>query len=310
MPQPTISQVHVDKAISNVAIAYSNTMFVADEVAPIVPVEKESDKYFKFTAGEWFADDAENDRAPGTDAPRGGFSLTTDNYAAKEKAWAVPVPQRIQDNADDPLRPFENATQFAMQKVMLRKERQAATNLFSSGIWNTDFTVANQWSDFALSDPAKDVSDGIDAVVKEIGIRPNRLLLGHEVFAILKLHPDGIDRFKHTQRGIMTEELMAQWLGVEQIIVGSAVFNSAAEGATASQSFVWGKNALLYYVTPTAAIDVPNAAYGFQVGGAQGVRTRTWREESPDQDVVEATVMIDHKVTAAEAGYFFPSVVA
>lgn len=310
MPQPTISQVHVDKAISNVAIAYRNDMFIADQVAPIVPVDKESDKYFKFTAAEWFADEAENDRQPGTEAPRGGFSLTTDDYAVKEKAWAVPVPVRVQENADDPLRPFENATEFAMQRVMLRKERAAAAAYFTTSVWNTDSTPSNLWSDFANSDPANDVQTGIDAVIQQIGLKPNLLVLGHEVFSKLKLHPDGLDRIKHTQSGFMSAELIAQWLDVDRVVVGSSVVNTAAEGATASMGFVWGKHALLVYVTPSAAIDRPNGAYAFQVGGAQGVRTRTWFEDSRNQDVVEASIMIDYKVTAAEAGYFFNSVVA
>jgi len=73
------------------------------------------------------------------------------------------------------------------------------------------------------------------------------------------------------------------------------------------RQFIWGKNALLLYVPSAPAIDVPSAAYIFQV---KGVQTRSWREESPKQTVVEASIAADIKRTATKAGYYMPSVVA
>lgn len=307
MPQPRVSDVHVDRAISNVAIRYSNGLFIADTVAPQVNVANESDKYFVFTKGDWFRDDADNDRAPGTRAPRGGFSLTTETYSLFEAAHASAVPDRVRDNADDPLRPFEDASRYSSQMVMLRRERRAAATLFGTGSWGTDKTVTNQWSDFTNSDPAADVATGLDTIMSNTGQQANTLVIGREVFTQLRQHPDGLDRYKHTQTGILSAEMVAAWLGVERMIVGNAIVNTANEGASVSMSYVWGKNALLMYVTDNPSISEPSAAYTFQRGG---LATKRWREEAEAQDVVEATLLARTIQTASDCGYYFDAVVA
>jgi len=307
MPQPTVSDVHIDRAIRNVAIRYSNTLFIADVVAPQVNVQKESDKYFKFTKGDWFRDDADDDRAPGTRAPRGGFGLENETYSLYEAAFASPVPDRVRDNADDPLRPWEDAARFASQMVLMRRERRCAGTMFVSSTWGTDKTVTNQWSDFTNSDPASDIATGIDTIIQNTGQLPNVLVMGREVYTQLRQHPDGLDRYKHTQSGIMTPEMVAAWLGVERIIVGNAIRNSANEGQTATMAYIWGKHALLLYVTGAPSISEPSAAYTFQRGG---LTTKRWREEAEAQDVVEATLMARTIRTATDCGYYFPSVVA
>jgi hypothetical protein len=307
MANPRISDVHIDRAIANVAIRYTNDMMVAENVAPRVTVQNESDKYFKFDKGDWMRDEADNDRQPGTRAPRGGYRLSTDTYTLKEIAQASEVPDRIRDNADNPLRPFEDASEWASRMVMIRREKRAASALFASSTWGTDQTVSSKWGDFVNSDPANDVAVGVDSILSSTGQMPNSLLVGQEVYSKLRQHPDGLDRYKHTQTGIMNEEMVAQWLGVDNIIVGRAINNTAAEGATDSMSFIWGKNALLMYTTASPSISEPSAAYIFQKGG---VDTKRFREEAEAQDVVEVTHLVDIKVTASDCGYYFPSVVA
>ena len=54
MPEPTARQSHIDRALTNVAIAYSNAAFVWPEIFPRVPVQKQSDKFFKFDKEAWF----------------------------------------------------------------------------------------------------------------------------------------------------------------------------------------------------------------------------------------------------------------
>jgi hypothetical protein len=307
MPNPRVSDVHIDRAISNVAIRYQNSGFVAEQVAPRVTVTKESDKYFTFTKGDWFRDEADDDRRPGTRAPRGGFDLSSEDYSLKEIAQASPIPDRIRDNADQPLRPYEDASEWASQMVNLRKERRCAATLFASSVWGTDKTVDNQWSDFVNSDPATDIAVGKDTVRQNTGQTPNRLLIGQEVFKYLRMHPDALDRFKHTQTGILTAAQVAQWLDVDQIIVGSAIVNTAKKGAADSMAYVWGKHCLLMYVTGSPSISEPSAAYVFQ---KNAIRTKRFREEAEGQDVVEVTLMVDIKRTANDCGYYFPSVVA
>jgi hypothetical protein len=46
MANPTVNDVHIDGPLANISIAYKNAGYIADQVFPIVTVQKKSDKYF------------------------------------------------------------------------------------------------------------------------------------------------------------------------------------------------------------------------------------------------------------------------
>ena len=145
MPQPTLSDVHIERAIRNVAVRYENKSYITANVAPVVNVRKESDKYFVYSKGDWFRDDADDNRRPNTRAPRTGYGLEQRNYELFERAQAYELADRIRDNADDPLRPYEDASRFCMNGVMLRRERAAAQTLFASSAWNSNSRTTLYW---------------------------------------------------------------------------------------------------------------------------------------------------------------------
>jgi hypothetical protein len=319
MSEPRASAVAIARAISNVAIRYENREYIAHQVAPVVQVDKEEGKYFTYDRGSMFRDDAIDNRAPGSRAPRSGWAMSNDSYIVNERAHAVDIPRRVNDNADEPLRPFETAASVAMGRVLLRNERAAAAAFFTTSIWGADVTPSSLWDDYAASDPAQDISDQVEAIRQKIGLRPNRLIIGAEVMASLKLHPDGLDRFKHTRTGVMSNEMVAEWLGISDVIVGEAIYTSSAEGATDTTADVWGKHGLLEYVPATADINEPSACYTFlkRINSRQsaslfgaGAQSRSWYEEAEDQDVVEASILTDHKVTSAVSGIFFNGVIS
>ena len=61
MPQPTQNQVHVDAILTNISVAYMQQQqnFIATRVFPVVPVSKQSDKFFTYTKNDWFRDEAQ-----------------------------------------------------------------------------------------------------------------------------------------------------------------------------------------------------------------------------------------------------------
>ena len=46
--QLDLSQLHVDYTLSNVSFAYTNAQFLAETVAPVVPSDRQSNKYFVY----------------------------------------------------------------------------------------------------------------------------------------------------------------------------------------------------------------------------------------------------------------------
>jgi hypothetical protein len=325
MPQPSINQVHVDAILTNASVAYiqSADNFIATKVFPIVPVDKQSNLYFKYTKEDWFRDDARL-RADGSEAATSGYGLSTDSYYADVYAIKKAVGDQTMANFDNPLDPMRDAAKFTAQLIMNRMEQDFVSSYFTTGIWGTDATgVAGtpstgefkQWSDLANSDPIQDIEAGKAKILRTTGFEPNKLVLGYDAYSTLRNHPDIIDRVKYTGREVPDTTYLAQLFGVDEVLVAKAVKNTANEGQTGSFSFTFGKAALLVHSAPSPSLLTPSAGYSFQWRGvSEGlgltVGTKQYRLEQNAATYIESQVAFDNKLVAADLGYFFASCVA
>ena len=46
MSNPTVGDVHVERPLSNISVAYRNPEYIFDQIFPTVSVQKKSDVYF------------------------------------------------------------------------------------------------------------------------------------------------------------------------------------------------------------------------------------------------------------------------
>ena len=326
MPQPTISNVHVDAILTNVSVAYMQQAqnFIADKVFPVVPVDKKSNKYFTYAKNDWFRDEAQR-RAPGTESAGGGYTLSTDSYSADVWAFHKDVDDQTLANADSPLNPLREAAEFVTSRLLLRREVQFVTDFMAAGVWGTtasgissaspstnEFTY---WSDYANSDPIETIEGAKATILSTTGYEANTLVLGYEVFRKLKNHPDVIDRYKYTTANVITEDMLARLFGVDRILVAKSVKATNAEGAAGAYGFNFGKAACLLHVAPNPGLMTPSAGYIFAWTGVSGglgstIGTSQFRMESLKSSRVEAEVAFDNKVVATDLGYFMTTAVA
>jgi hypothetical protein len=314
MPQPTQVDVHVDAILTNLSVAYiqKKSNFIAQTVFPVVPVEKQSDKYFIYNKADWFRDEAEL-RADATESAGSGYSLSQDNYYADVYALHKDIGDQVRANTDSPLDADKDATEFITQRMMLRQEVQWASDYFKTGVWATDVvggTNFTQWSDFAGSDPLEDIETGKEQVLQTTGFEVNTLVLGYHVFRKLKNHPDLVDRIKYTSSEAVTTAIMARYFDIDRILVSKAIKNTAAEGATGSYGFTAGSNAWMGYVNPSPSVRMPSAGYVFTWKGvSDGLGTnigiQKFRMQHLRADRVEAQIAWTNKVVATDMGYFF-----
>lgn len=309
MPQPTQTDVHVDALQTNISIAYRNTAYMADQVFPGVPVQKKSDLYFTYSKDYWFRDEAKV-RAPGTNAERGGYGVSTDSYACEEYAFAKEVPDEVRENQDKPMNVNREATEFATNKILLSKEILVASRINTSGNWTNSTTLSgsSQWSD-PNSNPYDDVDTARETVLLACAQEPNTMIMGYEVFNKLKNHDELIERVKHTQevKAGLTVQQLAQALEVGKILVGKSIYTATLEPQTATYAFIWGKYCWIGYVNPSPGLLVPSAGYTFTWKNRS---VRSWREDSPKQDVYEASENFDAKAVAADCGYLISAPIA
>ena len=325
MSNPTLNQVHVDAILTNASVAYiqSADNFIATKVFPIVPVDKQSDLYFKYTKEDWFRDDAKV-RADGAEAAVSGYGLTTDNYYAQVYAVKKAIGDQLMANFDSPLDPLRDGAKFTAQLMLNRLEAQFVTDFVTTSVWGTDYEgVASsptgnqfiQWSDLANSDPIQNIEAAKAKILSTTGFEANKLVLGYDVYRVLRNHPDIIDRVKYTGRDVPDTQYLAQLFGLDEVLVAKAVKNTAAEGQTGSFSFSFGKSAILVHSAPNPGLLMPSAGYSFQWRGvSEGlgltVGTKQYRVEQNAATFVESQIAFDNKLVAADLGAYFGTAVA
>lgn len=325
MANPTVSQVHVDAILTNASVAYiqSADNFIANKVFPIVPVDKQSDLYFKYTKEDWFRDDAKV-RADGAEAATAGYGLDTDSYFADVYAVKKAIGDQLMANFDSPLDPLRDGAKYTAQLIMNRMEAQFVEDFIQTGIWANEYVGVSgtptgnefkQWSDLANSDPIQDIEEAKSDILGSTGYEANKLVLGYEVYKTLRNHPDIIDRVKYTGRDVPDTQYLAQLFGLDEVLVAKAVKNTAAEGQTGAFSFTFGKSALLVHSAPNPGLLMPSAGYSFQWRGvSEGlgltVGTKQYRLEQNAATYVESQIAFDNKLVAADLGAFWSTAVA
>ncbi len=322
MPNPALQDVHVNRPLTNISIAYlqRNLQFASRVVFPIVPVPNKSDSYYTYDRTDWFRTEAKV-RAPGTESAGSGYRISTATYTATVQAVHKDIDDQIRANADAPLNLDQEATEWVTFQLLLRMEKDWIANYFTTSIWDRDITggtTYTQWSD-ASSTPIEDVTTESLSITEKTGFKPNTLVLGPRVYAGLKNHPDVLDRIKYGAApgspALATTQALAALFDVERVVTPYITENTAAENQTGAYSFVFGKHALLCYVPPSPGLLTPSAGYtftwsGYPGAGRDGLRISRFRMENLKSDRVEGEMAYSQKVVASPLGAFFSGMVA
>lgn len=322
MSEPVPGDLHVDGLLTDISIATMNQAgdYVADRAFPIVYVNKQSDKYVVYDDG-WFQAD-EGDalrRAPGTNAKEVGYATTlTNSYFCDPYAAAKIIADEDRANADAAFNLDQEATQLVTEIIMIRREMAFAADFMATSKWQTDkvgTTNFVKWNDYGASDPFTDIEDGHRTIYGDISRAPTKLIMGDIVWRRLRHHPDFLDRIKYSagqgNPALISLQLLAQLIEVEEVLVGRATRRSSNEGAaTLTKARILDDDALLLYTPRTPGLYTPSGGYTFVWGKIMnGQRTphfiRRIREERPMRDIVECHTYFDQKATATRAGYFW-----
>lgn len=332
MPNPTQSDLHVNVPLTNVSIAYkqASSAYIADKVFPKVPVKKQSDLYWKYSKSDWRRTDVQK-RAPSTETPGVGWNVTTDQYYAHVYGVHKDIDDQLRANADSNFKMDSDATQFITNQLLLKRDLDWNSTYFKGGVWETEYkgVAASpatgqfiQW-DNAASDPIGDVSKWIIDFRRLNGFKPNVMVLGAHTMNALKNHPDIIDRIKYTQRGIVSEDLIATLFDVDKLLVSYATVadtpqipDAVTQDAGAKYDFITPtKGALLLNTPSSPSLMTPAAGYtftwsGYLGGNSEGIRVKRFRMEPIASDRIEAEMTYDMKVVCKDLGVFIDSAVA
>lgn len=270
------NQLHIDKHLSNVALNYKPVGFFAQDIAPIVIVNKQTDLIPEFSQADlWRIDDTT--RAPGAEANRVSISVSSQQYVAKNYALRADITIEDRANADPNfIRTLEEGRVMGVQdKLMLDWDRRVALQVTSTSNVGTSANVASSWAGadggFANADPYGDILNVMDDVEDGTGYRPNAIVFGGEAWREFRQSDTVIDKVRMT--GVtgagmaIAQNQVRDLFEVERVSIARAYFNSADEGQAQTLARIFDPHVLVYYVPPRASIVVPSFMYSFRWSG-------------------------------------------
>lgn len=312
MPEPGGPQVHVATALTDFSVAHfmEPDAFVARRAFPAVPVPKQTDKYYVYGRHDLLRTEAQR-RAPGAQVRLRDFSITDASYYIPVKAIGMSISEQDSANADPVINLEEDAVRVLVQDIKIAEEVAFAEVAFSAN-WGTNSAPSPTWES-ASAYPLADIASGIRAIQLATGRSPNVLLLGSETwYSGLLNHADIIERLPDNAPRIATGPFIANLLGIEEVLVAHAAYNTAAEGGTASYSSILGDGALLFYRNPSPGRMSPTAGVHFVWSGLQGMQSgmRVQREFIPRLDAMPLITVESAsvpKMIASELGRYWPT---
>jgi hypothetical protein len=302
----------VDPMLTNVAIAYSNNNYIAEQVLPSFPVAKQSGKHFIYDRGRFR--NLPNKRAAGSPSNEVTLTLTTGlPYFAEDHALKQFVPDEDVENSITPTDPYVDATENVTERHLIARELEVAGMLTDTAQMTQNITLSgsSQFNDYGNSDPFSTIDTALQTVHSAIHLTPNTLIMGRQVWDKLKYHPAFLERIKYTQKGVLSPDLLASLIGVERIIVGGAGYNTSKEGQTDSMSYIWGKHAILAYIAPRIAPKLMTLGLTYKWQEMQTERLRGTDEEDRKGTYIRVGgYYYDQNIVAAPAGYLIKNAVA
>lgn len=261
------SQVRVlDPILTTIVQGYSNPEFIGSALFPVVPVDKSGGKIISFGKESFQASDTL--RAPGGATKRIDVGYLGLPYALENHGLEALVPIEHLREAQVPGIDLAGISiKLTQDKHLLNLEIQQATLARNATAYDANHKLAlagvSKWSDPA-SKPLIDVNAAKEAIRATSGRYPNTLVMGALVFAALQANTSITSRFQYTTSASITTAMLANYFGVDKVIVGAAV--SANDAGAFSD--IWGNDVVLAFVpTSISSVQQPSFAYTYTMRG-------------------------------------------
>lgn len=312
MGSATGRDLHIDVALSNMAIGYRPEGFIADMIFPVVPVQKQSDMYYVFSRADRLRIESTT-RAPGTRAKQVTEDIGSGTYFAKNYALSAPAVLEDKVNADPLLLSalLNGKSTYLLDKLMLDMESRVARMVCSGTNVGSSAAVGSAWS--GAGDPLGNINAALDNVRFSNGVRANRIVFGLEAWKSFRRDSTIRNIIFGTNNGggYPSVQQVKELLEVDEVLIGGAFQNTTQEGQAEALSTIWKDNVLVYYAPPTPSIERPSFGYNFRWAAAglpnMQVERHPYDSRTKSEDI-EVGYYQDEKITGASYGFLLKSV--
>jgi hypothetical protein len=303
MQQNTSQARVIDPVLSEVALGYRQPAgFVADYLFPIVPVNQRGGSIIMFGVDDFIL--VNTQRSPGENTKRVQFGRSSGTYALTDFSLEGVVPNELQEEASSiGLDEAAMAIRRVQNKMNLERESDAAAlarNPANYAATNKITLAGSDQFQNALSDPFAIVNAAKEAVRRQIGFRPNLMVIGPVAVTALSMHPKVLDR-----KSNQYDRTPASLAELQRLFEVSMVVDAGAIAANTTGIYdVWGGDIILAYVDKVLATDMgsPNYGYTYQLRGYPFVE-QPYQERNTKSMIYPVTDARRPVLTGASAGY-------
>lgn len=294
-----------DPVLTSLSVAFMQNEFLSDIVAPRVPVSIKHGSYPEYDKSNFDVEDAP-DRKGMDVAEEIGFSVEDKPYACKWKSRRVGISQDdIDEGAILGVDPVADAAEIVGEKMKRLREKRVAEvyNTATNFITLNDYSVSNLiniYFDDYVSDPTTYKSDPFKVVGKckkamqlLCGQFPNHIWANPDIWEVIENHPLRDRKSSQNQDKITNSALPDVFKNMKRL-EAQAIYNASKKGRTVSNSYVWGNNIYLAYITPSPGKKKASAVYTFDFLG--GLKTEQYLPPAERKGVwVEGNEIVDEK---------------
>lgn len=312
----------VDEVLTSLAQGYvmpeSN---ISNFVAPVVRVPNRTGRVLRFGKEQFAVGNYK--RAYGANIPTVQSRFDNVPFSLDQEVLGWEIPKEVLENAKDgpanvELRIIE--TRNAMTRLMNSYEALVAdavseTAIYEAGLsyatWtafqadNTN-TGGGAWSD-ASADPILDIRRLSRKIANQIGIRPNSMLIGENVFDALVSSERIRDNIRYTSQQSINTDVLARYFDLSR---GVRVAEGRKLAADGTLEVLFPADAILLFycpgnpdsgIMPASGNDMgtPAFAYTYQLDGTP-FSTPEWYEK--DRRVVRSEITIERKANIVGLG--------
>lgn len=315
----TRGNIHIDQALTNFSLKYSNGAMIADLILPRVDVAKDSDTYFVYGRQDYRATmDVRADKAD-TNFIDSWKIEDMPGYRCEEHALADLVSDRERRNADAPLSPDFDTTENLTNMLLLNRELRVAKLLTDMGTYSESGNFAQlssrqQWNDDTFDSSSKTdaievrIDNAKEAIRSAIGRDPNTIVIPAAVAKVVKRDPTVRDLIRYTDNTLLVNGDLPPTLWNMRVLVPGSVFDSAEEGQPFDGLDVWGKHVLVAYIAPNPR--TPRTVTLGLTFQSQPRQTVKWREEGRKSDAIEVSEILVEKAVCEYCGYIIRDAIA
>ena len=318
---PDLANIHIDVALTNVSIGYTNASYIADMVFPRIPVALRSDKYFLYNKNTFLSTSGQDGQGkPQSFARPGGrsteiqFDVSTNPYYCELMSKSYSLRDAEVRLADTPLVPAVDATEALTMTLMNDNEWAVAAKAMKRANYAASnrtqlVTTTTSWAASTGKPISNDIPNAQKAIVQGMVRAATHITMNYNVSVTLAENADYLDKVKYVSREGLTSAGVAPVIKGLQTVESMAQKITSTEGITPyTNGYIWtddqGQDAALVYYKPPSAAGLKTIALGLTFEapddtlGTVGYVVKRWREEWADKEMIEVRTTRDWRIVS------------